>query len=110
MNRRTKWFSGLLALGTAGILSAVLPACGINDDKDVPLSDDEVLCIYGEGGKDGFGLKEGPILPGDDSSTKTKDDRIVVRGQLSNRFYELSKLPSRDAGAALRRARRAGSR
>lgn len=79
--------------------ATLLPACGA-DDENIPLSDDEVLCIYGAGGKDGFGLKEKPILPGQADSIKQREDRIVVRIPLSNRFYEISELPSRDAGAA----------
>jgi hypothetical protein len=89
--------TGLVSVALLGAI--LLPSCGA-DDENIPLSDDEVLCIYGAGGEDGFGLKEGPILPGQNASVKQREDRPVVRIPLSNRFYEVSKGPGRDAGAA----------
>ncbi|NQV06972.1 hypothetical protein HQ535_10490 [bacterium] len=68
---------------------------------DVAIPDDGVICEYGAGGRDGLGLIRGPILAGfnTDGYIESFINRLLPTMPLSNRFYEVSGLPSRDAGA-----------
>lgn len=112
--RRSKRTSALALLV---LMAMTVSACGLLDSDidqargrriDVAVPEDQVLCEYGAGGEDGFGLQAGsPILPGSATFVRSYSNRIMVAGPLTNRFYEISqKLPgeagpeSRDAGAA----------
>lgn len=87
------------------VMALVVSACATRLEEarggrvDVAVPDDAVLCEYGAGGQDGLGLLRNPILPGSDTYIQSYKNRYVVSVPLSNRFYEVSELPSRDAGA-----------
>lgn len=89
------------------LATVVAAGCSTEIDRargqriDVAIPDDGVICEYGAGGRDGLGLIRGPILAGYNTQgyIETYARRLLPTMPLSNRFYEVSELPSRDAGA-----------
>lgn len=97
----------LRVLAVMAVSTLVLSACSTDLDRargeriDVAIPDDGVICEYGAGGRDGLGLIRGPILAGYNAQgfIESYSRRLLPTMPLSNRFYEVSELPSRDAGA-----------
>ena len=95
------------ALALLVLATVIVSACSSERDRargdryDVAIPDDGVICEYGAGGQDGLGLIRGPILAGYNTEgyIESYTNRLLPTMPLSNRFYEVSELPSRDAGA-----------